>query len=74
MVPAGVYIKHFASDRRHMMAEDSTWRSPPPAYPCIVAADGALTHTLPDFLDMAVGQSDTAGRVTEEPEFLKAFS
>jgi protein N-terminal glutamine amidohydrolase len=73
VVPAQDYLQHFASDRRHMVSADGTWNSPPPVYPCIVAADGR-THTLPDYLDMEGGApAGKAGRVMEEPEFLQEF-
>lgn len=48
--PAAGFLKAFGSDRRHMRDEAGSFRAPPPPWPPIVAADGAV-HTLPLFLD-----------------------
>lgn len=46
------FLRHFASDRRHMRDEQGGWHAEPPAWPDIVAPSGAI-HTLDAFLDMA---------------------
>lgn len=47
VMPRAIYLDHFASDRRHMKAEDGRWRAPPPPWPCIGAE-----HRLDIFVDM----------------------
>ncbi|KAG2498683.1 hypothetical protein HYH03_003427 [Edaphochlamys debaryana] len=44
VVPAATYLRSFASDRSHMRRPGGGWASPPPAYPPIVAADGATNN------------------------------
>lgn len=69
VVPAAVFLRHFASDRSHMWDDEGRWHQPPPPYPCIVAPGGA-THTLPRYLDMppaegALGDGVAAARALE---------
>jgi hypothetical protein len=35
VVPASLFLQHFASDRRHMKRADGSWIKPPPDYPPI---------------------------------------
>ena len=35
IVPAQIFLDHFASDRSHMIDADGKWLQPPPAYPPI---------------------------------------
>nr|CAD7586756.1 unnamed protein product [Timema genevievae] len=35
VVPAPLFLQHFASDRRHMKRADGSWIHPPPNYPSI---------------------------------------
>jgi hypothetical protein len=35
VIPASVFLQHFASDRRHMKRADGSWIKPPPDYPPI---------------------------------------
>ena len=50
MIAAPLFLRHFASDRSHMLDGGSGgWLQPPPAWPCIVAADGGA-NTLPAYL------------------------
>lgn len=42
VIPAALYLQHFASDRSHMLEEGSlpdspVYQKPPPPYPCIVS-------------------------------------
>ncbi len=51
VMEADVYRKAFASDRRHMRADDGTFQKPPPSWPLI--GDG---HTLDVLLDFERGE------------------
>lgn len=51
VVAAESFLQRFASDRSHMRAADGSWLQPPPAYACIVAADGC-SNTLRHYRDM----------------------
>ena len=47
MIPAALYLEHFASDRSHMLDASSlsdppVYNRPPPDYPCIVSRSTAL--------------------------------
>lgn len=61
VISANMYLQFFSSDRSHMSDSEGGWLQPPPAYPCIVAADGK-THTLPNYLNMP--SSDEACNVS----------
>lgn len=50
---SSTYLRTFASDRSHMLAEDGSWLADPPFYPCIVAADGG-TNSINRFRDMTL--------------------
>lgn len=52
MVPAVLYLEHFASDRSHMWNQDGVpgWSKPVPPYPAIAARGGGSTYAL--ILDM----------------------
>ncbi|MCO5601791.1 hypothetical protein L7F22_055916 [Adiantum nelumboides] len=52
VVAGGVFLKYFASDRRHMKTAEGFWKMPPPPHDCICAVDGAI-HNLEDYLDMS---------------------
>ncbi|KAK9806331.1 hypothetical protein WJX72_010487 [[Myrmecia] bisecta] len=82
VVPAGVFLQHFASNRSHMCTADGMWLAEPPAYPCITASDGTVMN-LPQYIDME-GPSPTAppslaavqdpfGVVLDEFQLLAAF-
>ena len=47
MIPAALYLEHFASDRSHMLDASSlsdppVYNRPPPDYPCIVSRSTVL--------------------------------
>lgn len=73
VVPSDQFFKYFASDRSHMMTADGRWSAPPPAYPCIVADDGA-TDRISDYWDMQDNVvSEHLGEVMPEQSFLERF-
>lgn len=63
VIPAKVYLEHFASDRSHMRLPDgSGWASAPPDYPPISTA--ASKMNLPCYLEMNdSNESDCFGEV-----------
>jgi N-terminal glutamine amidase len=71
VVPASVYLKHFASDRRHMYnAATGTWTAPPPPYQCIGGNHNTTTtttegnpscHNLPLYVDFTDDDRDRGG-------------
>ncbi|KZV36354.1 protein N-terminal glutamine amidohydrolase [Dorcoceras hygrometricum] len=52
IVHAPLFLRYFASDRRHMKDSAGNWVSPPPSYEAIVAEDGTL-HNLNEYMDMS---------------------
>ncbi|CAD7701527.1 unnamed protein product [Ostreobium quekettii] len=72
VIPAAAYLDNFASDRSHMVAEDGSWKAPPPEYPCLVAKNGD-TMTLSKYLDMSIvdSQDERWGSVMDEETFLE---
>lgn len=59
VVSAALFLRHFASDRSHMV-DGGAWRSPPPNWPCIVAAADGAANTLPTYLDFGGGASSSS--------------
>nr|XP_024382569.1 protein N-terminal glutamine amidohydrolase-like isoform X2 [Physcomitrium patens] len=53
VIAAPMYLRFFASDRRHMKKKDGSWMALPPLYDCLVAEDGAV-HNLEEFITMSV--------------------
>ncbi|KAF5750220.1 protein N-terminal glutamine amidohydrolase-like [Tripterygium wilfordii] len=51
IVHAPVFLRCFASDRRHMKDSNGNWSKQPPGYEPIVAEDGT-THNLNEYIDM----------------------
>ncbi|CAM8941413.1 unnamed protein product [Rhodiola kirilowii] len=51
IVHAPIFLKNFASDRRHMIDQDGAWLHQPPDYEPIVAADGT-EHNLNEFMNI----------------------
>ena len=70
VIPAAEYLRHFASDRRHMIRTDGSWNMPPPEYPAIVAADGVVNN-IDKFID--VTQKQFLGRVLDAKEMRGRF-
>jgi hypothetical protein len=71
--PRAVWLRKFASDRRHMRGSDGAWLAKPPPWPCAVAEDGSV-HTLPEL--WAVGPEEEElqrgwGAVMGETRFLQ---
>lgn len=52
IVHAPIFLRHFASDRRHMKDSGGNWLYDPPAYEAIVAEDGSL-HNLNEYIEMS---------------------
>ncbi|XP_022013004.1 protein N-terminal glutamine amidohydrolase isoform X3 [Helianthus annuus] len=52
IVHAPLFLRYFASDRRHMKDSEGNWMSPPPEYKPIVAQDGTV-HNLNQFIEMS---------------------
>ncbi|CAK9182406.1 unnamed protein product [Ilex paraguariensis] len=52
IVHAPIFIRSFASDRRHMKDSVGNWISQPPAYEPIVAEDGTV-HNLNEYIEVS---------------------
>ncbi|KAL0453108.1 UNVERIFIED_CONTAM: protein N-terminal glutamine amidohydrolase [Sesamum latifolium] len=52
IVHAPIFLRSFASDRRHMKDSAGNWISPPPSYEVIVAEDGTA-HNLNEYMEMS---------------------
>ncbi|KAB5551792.1 hypothetical protein DKX38_009103 [Salix brachista] len=48
---APIFLRFFASDRRHMKDPDGNWTAQPPAYEPIVAEDGTV-HNLNEYMEI----------------------
>ncbi|XVF56153.1 hypothetical protein PTKIN_Ptkin06aG0094300 [Pterospermum kingtungense] len=48
IVHAPLFLRHFASDRRHMKDSEGNWTAPPPTYEPIVSEDGCV-HNLNEY-------------------------
>ncbi|CAM6126930.1 unnamed protein product [Calypogeia fissa] len=48
VIRAPLFLRFFASDRRHMKNREGIWLASPPPYDCIVAEDGEV-HNLPEY-------------------------
>ncbi|KAM7271649.1 hypothetical protein ACFE04_030863 [Oxalis oulophora] len=51
VVHAPLFLRHFASDRRHMKGPDGKWTAQPPTYEPIVAEDGTV-HNLSEYMEI----------------------
>uniref|UniRef100_A0A6N2K961 Protein N-terminal glutamine amidohydrolase n=1 Tax=Salix viminalis TaxID=40686 RepID=A0A6N2K961_SALVM len=51
IVHAPIFLRFFASDRRHMKDPDGNWTAQPPAYEPIVAEDGTV-HNLNEYMEI----------------------
>ncbi|XP_023724329.1 protein N-terminal glutamine amidohydrolase isoform X1 [Cryptotermes secundus] len=69
VVPASVFLQHFASDRRHMKRADGSWIKPPPDYPPI--STSASTHNLDEFINM--DPTKGVGQVMNLTQLVKTF-
>lgn len=52
VVHAPIFLKSFASDRRHMKDPSGNWNATPPSYEVIAAEDGTV-HNLNEYLAMS---------------------
>ncbi|KAG1678482.1 hypothetical protein FOA52_014513 [Chlamydomonas sp. UWO 241] len=52
LVPAQLYLSHFASDRSHMRSPGGGWQADPPAWSCLVAPSDGCTHNLDRYWDV----------------------
>ncbi|KAK4404863.1 protein N-terminal glutamine amidohydrolase [Sesamum angolense] len=52
IIHAPIFLRSFASDRRHMKDSAGNWISPPPSYEVIVAEDGTA-HNLNEYMEMS---------------------
>ncbi|KAB2066003.1 hypothetical protein ES319_A09G129900v1 [Gossypium barbadense] len=50
-VYAPLFLRHFASDRRHMKDSEGNWTAQPPPYEPIVAEDGSV-HNLNEYMEI----------------------
>jgi len=69
VIPAGVFLDNFASDRRHMKGEEGDWMQPPPAWECIQT--DRSKHNLEEYISMEDGTGD--GFVLNLEDFTKMF-
>ncbi|XP_064612892.1 protein N-terminal glutamine amidohydrolase-like isoform X2 [Liolophura sinensis] len=69
VISAETYLRHFASDRTHMLGEDGSWQKTPPPYPCIQTPES--NNNIADFISMdpSVGW----GTVLSHGEFTRRF-
>ncbi|KAM3234672.1 protein N-terminal glutamine amidohydrolase [Capsicum annuum] len=87
VVHAPIFLRHFASDRRHMKDSAGNWIAKPPSHEAIVAKDGAVNNlneyitVSPDDLVIDVGAdtvnvvfSDKLGVVVGENDLFGFFS
>ncbi|TYI10509.1 hypothetical protein ES332_A09G146100v1 [Gossypium tomentosum] len=51
VVYAPLFLRHFASDRRHMKDSEGNWTAQPPPYEPIVAEDGSV-HNLNGYMEI----------------------
>ncbi|XP_057488033.1 protein N-terminal glutamine amidohydrolase-like [Actinidia eriantha] len=52
VVHAPIFLRSFASDRRHMKDSVGNWTAVPPAYEAIVAEDGTV-HNLNEYMEIS---------------------
>lgn len=53
IVHAPLFLKSFASDRRHMKDSSGNWVATPPSYEVIIAEDLTVVHNLNEYLAMS---------------------
>ena len=69
VVDADYFIRHFASDRRHMRNKDGTFLKPPPPFPQIRSESGE-DFNLWDFVDVSPNEH---GRIYKLSEMYTTF-
>ncbi|ESO91546.1 hypothetical protein LOTGIDRAFT_122098 [Lottia gigantea] len=71
VIKAREYLETFASDRSHMIDEETgDYQSPPPKYPCIQTSE--CSNNIQEFINMEKGNG--VGVVMTLPEFCDRFS
>ncbi|XP_065857246.1 protein N-terminal glutamine amidohydrolase isoform X1 [Euphorbia lathyris] len=58
IVHAPIFLRYFASDRRHMKDSAGNWIAQPPAYEPIVAEDG-IVHNLNEYMEISASDELT---------------
>ncbi|MED6181974.1 hypothetical protein PIB30_024446 [Stylosanthes scabra] len=58
VVHAPIFLRSFASDRRHMKDSDGNWMQEPPPHDPIAAEDGTV-HNLNEYIDISAGDATT---------------
>ncbi|WCJ33469.1 Protein N-terminal glutamine amidohydrolase [Euphorbia peplus] len=58
IVHAPIFLRFFASDRRHMKDSAGNWIAQPPAYEPIVAEDGVV-HNLNEYMEISASEELT---------------
>ncbi|KAJ6921864.1 protein N-terminal glutamine amidohydrolase [Populus alba x Populus x berolinensis] len=58
IVHAPIFLRFFASDRRHMKDSVGNWTAEPPAYEPIVAEDGTI-HNLNEYMEIHASDEST---------------
>lgn len=69
VVPVGLFVEHFGSDRSHMLDENGEYRQPPPPWPLI--QNKQQSHTLASFISM---QEQGVGDVLNVEEMKRRFA
>ncbi|RYR26123.1 hypothetical protein Ahy_B02g060282 isoform B [Arachis hypogaea] len=58
VVHAPIFLRCFASDRRHMKDSDGNWMQEPPQHEPIVAEDGTV-HNLNEYMNISAANATT---------------
>ncbi|KAI0232979.1 Protein N-terminal glutamine amidohydrolase [Lamellibrachia satsuma] len=71
VVCANTFLANFASDRKHMLKDNTDWMMPPPSYPCIRTLESS--NNLQEFISMKTS-SATRGEVMAWTAFISRFA
>ncbi|XP_059668412.1 protein N-terminal glutamine amidohydrolase [Cornus florida] len=72
VVHAPIFLRSFASDRRHMKDSVGNWISQPPAYDAIVAEDGTV-HNLNQYNEISTADVKNVGIDSTDAVFVQKF-
>ncbi|KAL5708310.1 protein N-terminal glutamine amidohydrolase [Ranunculus cassubicifolius] len=64
VVHAPIFLRNFASDRRHMKDSAGNWISQPPSYEPIVAEDGTV-HNLDKYMEISSADATSSDDLTQ---------